>query len=372
MDRYDEKRYIAMSLKMLYEQGIHKDVNAAMEEYEKLQGREQELHDRYDELREEWYQLLKIGKENLYKTNPEIEVFLTELGLEGDNKFLNTLNIHKEMDNAGPEMQTVLKAFKEIPELIEANQVCNEMERVGFEYWLSYIECRTFYAKCRDKFFTEDYKEKLDYLAKEGIFLYNYFVPNIPVCKVPEEDILEHFFEVELPRDIADQKALKHKGISLDRKIEDLIAAYNLICDGYYRSATRNLLSLIEAEHKKGAEALEGLFQKEEKYKNGKERSKKLNEILSIPGMEWEKHSWEKIEKYYQKVFANDPTEGVIHRNSIMHGDYNRDSIEVTRCDAIKLFTIFISIRYVSNSLCRAHENIEIIMPYVINALCLT
>lgn len=372
MDKYDETRYSIMSLKMLYERGIYKEVNTAMANHEKLQGRAIELLDRYYELQDEWYQLLEIGTEKLYKTNPEIEVFLTKLWLEGDNKFSNTLNIRTKMNNAGPEMQTVLKAFKEIPELIEANRVDKEMERVGAEYLLASSELRTFYAKCRDNFFTEDYKEKLDYLAEEGIFLYNYFVPDIPIFEVTEEDILEHFFEVELPRDIADQKALKHKGISLDRKIEDLIAAYNLICYGYYRSATRNLLSLIEAEHKKGAKALEGLFQKAKEYEKGKQRSDKLNEILSIPGLEWEKHSWEKIEKYYQKVFANDPTEGVIHRNSIMHGDYNRDIIEVTRCDAIKLFTLFLGIRYVSNSLCRAHEDIEIIMPHVINTFYMT
>lgn len=366
---YDEKKFEVMTFKMLYERGLYKEIKDKRLENEELQSCEVKMLNRFYELEDKWKELLKIGMHKLYKTIPEIENYVLESGNKYDSLICNYINARNEMCKETEEMQSILNAFKEIPELRESNTVKSEMDRVCFEHLLTIAELRKFYARCRKELFWEDYINKLDKLADNGIFLYNYLFPDFPIFDVSEDDLLERFFEVEFPEFIKTENRLEQKGGPLERKLEDINAAYALIKSGFYRSAARNLFSLIEAEHKKGAAAFKGLFEKIKECKNGKERSERLNRLLlQMPSMEWEKNSWKKLNSYYKKMFANKP-QGVIHRNSIMHGDYDKESIEVVKNDAIKLLNFFVNIRYISNYLCRAHEDAEMIMPYVVTPL---
>lgn len=361
MDKQDFKKYEMMRINSLLRRGIFKKVTEAMAENARLTEFSYELRNRYYRLEDEFNEYIRLGSEKLFSKHPHLREYFENRHAEEDNQYARTRSL---LADKGEEVALVERAFSEIPELIHANEIDREMECVGLERLTFHAVHRKFYERIRAELFGEDYISELDSHAERGIFFYNYIVPDIPFSLVSDEELLDRFFALEVREFIEEHKELSHIGASLERKIEDIKVAYDLIEKGNYRSAARNLFSLIEAEHKKGADAFSGIFEAEEKLMGGKARSEKLNGILSYPTLEWEKRTFEKIEKYYVKVFGNKP-QGVVHRNSIMHGDYTEESLFVTRYDAIKLFTLFINLKFVADRLCIEAENIRFLIPHV-------
>ena len=68
-------------------------------------------------------------------------------------------------------------------------------------------------------------------------------------------------------------------GDSMRRKQEDIESAICNMMSGYQRTAARNWFSLLESEHKKCADAFEGFWEKTRIFKNGFQRSKKIQEL---------------------------------------------------------------------------------------------
>ena len=74
---------------------------------------------------------------------------------------------------------------------------------------------------------------------------------------------------------------------------------------------------------------------------------------------------FKKINNYYKKVVATVPVDGVIHRNSIVHGDYESDLIEVKDSSAIKLSLLYLNLRLISDYLCNKAEIFEELLLYL-------
>lgn len=70
-------------------------------------------------------------------------------------------------------------------------------------------------------------------------------------------------------------------GIPLQRKLEDAHAALEMMYNGCYRSAAKNWFALIEHEHKRCADILEGYWEVKKEYKNGGQRSEKIYMIVN-------------------------------------------------------------------------------------------
>ena len=160
----------------------------------------------------------------------------------------------------------------------------------------------------RKRFFSEEYLAKMDELADDGIMMYFLEMPTFPLlddkCDANQvlnsfifgdymstKVLLEAFFTMAMPGD------------SMRRKQEDLDSAVCNMMSGYQRTAARNWFSLLESEHKKCAEVLEGFWQKAKVFKKGIQRSKKIQELFDKAiDVEWEQRAWKKLDAYYQKM----------------------------------------------------------------------
>ena len=263
--------------------------------------------------------------------------------------------------------------MKTIPQLVEAENMNAEIGEACLEYFFSLCALHSRINEDRKRFFSEEYLAKMDELADDGIMMYFLEMPTFPLlddkCDANQvldsfifgdymstKVLLEAFFTMAMPGD------------SMRRKQEDLDSAVCNMMSGYQRTAARNWFSLLESEHKKCAEVLEGFWQKAKVFKKGIQRSKKIQELFDKAiDVEWEQRAWKKLDAYYQKMVGKE-VEGVVNRNSLVHGDYNSTSMDITDRDVIKIMLMWLNMRLISDHFCYIEEMIEnriTLIPYL-------
>ena len=75
--------------------------------------------------------------------------------------------------------------------------------------------------------------------------------------------------------------------------------------------------------------------------------------------MDWELHAWEKINAYYEKITKSDLFDGIVNRNSVIHGDYQSDKLDITMHDNIKLLLLYINLRIIADHICNLEDLYE-------------
>lgn len=240
------------------------------------------------------------------------------------------------------------KYLMEIPELVEAGKFEQELEEKFFDYALSQLKLDDAINNTKNNLFSKEYLQKMDEYAEAGILLYFLETPDFPILdeKITKEDLLDAL----LFKECSGIKILFQTFVtlptpspSMKKKIDDVMVSINNLIDGYYRSAARNIFALLESEHKNIAKSLEGFFTQEKHYKNGKQRSSKIDELVKLLDMPHAKESWEKFNKYYEKIVTS--TDSAIDRNAIIHGDYYSDKLNITAYDVVKLLLLYLSFR---------------------------
>lgn len=67
-----------------------------------------------------------------------------------------------------------------------------------------------------------------------------------------------------------------------------------------------------------------------------------------------------------QKI-SGKPTEGVINRNALIHGDYNSNTMDVSSRDAVKIMLMWVNLRLIADHFCNIeelYENRITMIPY--------
>ena len=194
-------------------------------------------------------------------------------------------------------------------------------------------------------------------LADDGVLLYFLETPDLPLSE--EECTSDYILESFSFADYLGARELlstfyqvPNPGVPLQRKLEDAHAALEMMYNGCYRSAARNWFALIEHEHKRCADILEGYWEVKKEYKNGGQRSEKIYMIVNAMMGEWDTEAWNKIDSYYKKLTANRKNSDItLNRNPIIHGDYCSDAIDVSEKDALRLFLLWINLRVMTDHL---------------------
>ena len=222
----------------------------------------------------------------------------------------------------------------------------------------------------REKLFSSEYKEKMAAYADEGLFLYYLETPDLPILDkdIQAKDIIDAFLYSDcegLNELFSSLLDMNNPGISMIRKQEDIRATIELIRCGYYRSAVRNLFALLDSEHKKAANTYEGIITKRKQYKKGHQRAQKIDELIDNTDDPWIVVAWNKIDSYYKKVVATDPVKRVIHRNSIVHGDYDSNLIDIDKYSATMLLLLYLNLRIIADYLCNKEEIFEEVLLYL-------
>lgn len=311
--------------------------------------------------------LIQIGTEKLLSVHPQLKTILSC----GDLKIDIMTHALEQAINNTADFQEITSKMKEIPELCENSALIDDIAKACYEYIVAFINLENKIADDRKKLFSPEYNDKIDELANNGTFLYFLETPDLPLLedKCDEKFILESFAFNEC----TNLKILLHpfvcnkntSSLSMQRKSEDIYIIVELINNGYYRTATRNLFALLDSEHKKGSLAFDGITYKIKKLKNGQQRAGRICKLVDRIGNEWMKRAWLKINDYFKKVASTQPMPNVLHRNSIVHGDYDSDLIDVNLYDAIKILLLWLNMRLVVDYLCNLNELCEYFLQYL-------
>lgn len=324
---------------------------------------------RFYELENQYRILFSQGVELLFDHHPELQGELPNR----ETKAEQILAIWEEVNNSDSNCKKITKLMKTIPQLVEAENMNIEIGKACFEFFVALSNLNAKIANDRKTFFSEEYMSKMDSLADEGVMMYFLETPDFPLLSeecdanyvldsfifgdyMSSKVLLESFFTMSMP------------GESMRRKQEDIDSAMCNMLSGYQRTAARNWFSLLESEHKKCAEVLEGFWEKAREFKNGFQRSQKIQELFDrAVDVEWENRAWKKIDAYYQKMVGK-PQVGVINRNALIHGDYNNDSIDVSERDVIKIMLMWVNMRLIADHFYYIEELFEnkiTLIPYL-------
>ena len=324
---------------------------------------------RFYELENKYRILFSQGVESLLDHHPELQGELPNR----ETKAEQILAIWEEVNNSDSNCKKITKLIKTIPQLVEAENMNIEIGKAFLEFFVALSNLNAKIANDRKTFFSEEYMSKMDSLADEGVMMYFLETPDFPLLS--EECDVNYVLDSFIFGDYMSSKALLESfftmsmpGESMRRKQEDIDSAMCNMLSGYQRTAARNWFALLESEHKKCAEVLEGFWEKAREFKNGLQRSQKIQELFDrAVDVEWENRAWQKIDAYYQKMVGK-PQVGVINRNALIHGDYNNDSIDVSERDVIKIMLMWVNMRLIADHFCYIEELFEnkiTLIPYL-------
>ncbi len=366
-----EQEYIEFVIKQ--GQLMTTEIKNAIIEQRKLHSIAVQKREEFDALYGKSVELLKTGSEKFFEKYPEYRKEMES----GDTKIEVADRALKLAINTPDKLKEITAKMKEIPELEENDKLNSEIAKASYDYFVAFTNLTDKINKDREELFSAKYKEKLSALADEGIILYFLETPDLPLLddKYDGKFLLNTFYVNDC---IAIKTMLQgffmdNPSPSMMRKADDLFITVELLNSGYYRSAARNLFALLDSEHKKAANAFEGYFDKRKKYSKGHLRAEKIRGLVDKLNIDWETAAWEKVNKYFQKVTSTNPVDGVIHRNSIVHGDYYNTLLDIDKYDVIKLFLLWLNMRLIADLICNIDEMYDMFLQclpgYILNKL---
>lgn len=285
-------------------------------------------------------------------------------------QYENLSQIAEAWKNDTEQSQIILDKMKKSKVNDEIVDLEQKIQNAIFKGYIAILELEENVQTTRNKLFSDQYNQRVDELAWNGIFLYDLDYPIYPLIDeaMTNEDVLDsfvvkNFFAV---KDMfgkmleADESTLS---VKLQRKIIDLKCAIIALENGELRSAARNLFALLEGEHKDCASLWDNYFKLSAKVKKGKERSQEISDIIKLMNHERYGKIWNIIDAVYKSI-TNNSKDSFINRNAIMHGDYDSDIMDITGYDVIKLFTLYSNLRMISCGLTEYTDMLKNILQY--------
>ena len=326
-----------------------------------------------DQLEMQYRELFVKGFQKLSSTSNVLELLP-----EFNSEIEMTKALFDNVKNNSSQTQSIINSMRNIPEFIECEKLNVEVAKANFEFFCAKDELNRRINSDREILFSNKYRERMRQLADNGILLYYLETPDLPL--LDNEFTADYILKSFSFNDYFGARELltsfyqtPNPGVSLQRKLEDARAALEMMYNGCYRSAARNWFALIEHEHKRCSDTLEGYWEAKKEYKNGGQRSKKIYEIINNMMGDWEQEAWKKIDTFYKKLTGNQKHNDIaLNRDTIIHGDYYSDSIDVSQNDSIRLFLLWINLRTITNRLAFLEDFIKnkvTLLPYFCSVL---
>ena len=339
------------------------EIQEAINEQVRLSIVMNEKRNSFDRLMDQSLEYLRVGAQKLSEKFPQFEEDLPKEDIKMDIA-MHALSL---AINNPSKFNEITKNMKEIEEYKKNDELNDSLTKAFLEYAMAFSEFEDRLKKDRKTLFTSDYKKQMDELADDGVLLYFLETPDFPLLDptVNSNDILDSLIEGGIERILTTFFKMKNIGISMKRKLEDLDTTMWLIENEDYRCASRNLFALIDSEHKKAASAYGGIVEKKRTYRKSSERAQKVDQLVDSFEDFWLKNAWTKTDQYYAKVWAKNPFENVIHRNTIVHGDYDNEAMDIDKYSVIKLLLLWLNLRLIADNFCNKAEILENIIFFL-------
>ena len=351
----DLKQYINMCIE--YRMNQNKEIAKAIEEQRKLNYIATEIAKKRWALQEKSDNLIMQGSKKFLEKYPQYKQYL---GIY-DNKYDNMKNVFQKFLDKDPIFQEISIKMKEIPELKKNDAIVCELMDLTYKHIDAILNLNAEIDNSRKKFFSKEYLEKMDTFADNGILLYYMETPDIPLIdpEIDEKIIIDSLlcnncYGIEIL--LSAYLNCEYASDSMSKKQEDLASTMNLLLDGSYRAAARNLFALLDNEHKRAANAFNGYFSKEKLFKNGGQRAKEIEELVKRIDITWIKRCWNKANTYFKNITSTNPVKNCVHRNSIVHGDYESGNIKVDEYDIVKLILLWLNLHMIADKMAEAED----------------
>ena len=345
-------------------------IKEAIEEQVRLRSICDEKQRYFYKLEDHYCELFSQGVQLLFEQHPEVREMLPD----EETKVGAIKAIIEKVFNPDRNYKTITELMKTIPQLVETDQMNVEIGKACFEYFEAFRSLTERINQDRKRLFSPEYLKRMEELADEGVIMFFLETPDYPLLEkecdadyVLDSFIFENYTGTRSL--LYSIMAMQNVGDSMRRKQEDIYSAVNNMMKGNQRTAARDWFALLESEHKKCANVFEGFWEKERTFKNGFQRSQKIQDLLNRSiDTEWEEKAWAKIDSYYAKITSRETIDGVINRNAIVHGDYGRDEMDVSARDVVKLMLMWLNMRLIADYYCNLEEYYEnkiTIIPYL-------
>lgn len=281
---------------------------------------------------------------------------IDELLLDGkdlpEHERLNQL-IKLWMEN-DPRLETIRERMNSSGNYEEITRLEIEYQEILYNYFLALIKLDASINEARQKLFSEEYNAKLKEYADNGVLLYFLETPDAPILAdgITIEDTLELFcFDkfISLKTIFYHFVNQKSPSTSMRRKIEDIYSAFDCLERGQLRSAARTIFALLDSEHKNCASAMDNYFTLDKTVRKGKQRAEKIQQLLEgLKEQTYFIEVWNIIDPMYKNILSS-KLNSFIDRNSIIHGDYYSNKMDITENDVVKLLLLYLNIRMISD-----------------------
>ncbi len=251
----------------------------------------------------------------------------------------------------------------------EIGDLERKLENAFFEYSLALIRLDDAINESRKNLFSKEYKEKMKEYADNGVLLYFLETPDAPILSkgVTIDDVLESFtfnkcmsLKTLFYRFVSEE----NPSPSMRRKAEDIISTVNCLENGEYRSAARTVFALLESEHKNCSSAMDNYFTLDKKMRKGAQRAERIQQLLDfLKEQTYFTEVWNIVNPLYRNIL-NSKVDSFIDRNSIIHGDYYSDNLDINEKDVVKLLLLFLNMRMISDHIQLYCEMLKVCIHY--------
>lgn len=341
----DEKRY-----KYYYSEAVKNrmvpNVISAIENQTKLSEKAQVLINKRFEIEDKLYETYhSVYAEGIDK------VLFEERNLPEHERAIQMM---KFWVNNDPKLNIIREAVKKSGKQEEINRLENVYQNILFKSYRALINLDFAINESREKLFSDEYKLKMKEYADKGVLLYFLETPDAPI--LTKDFTIDDFLEslsfggyLSLKTLFSSFLSQKTPSSSMARKIDDIYSALDCLECRQYRSAARTVFALLESEHKNCSSAMDNYFTLDARIRKGKQRAEKIEKLLNgLKEQTYFSKVWDIVNPIYRDIL-NSKADSFIDRNSIIHGDYYSDKLDITEKDVIKLLLLFINMRMISD-----------------------
>ena len=109
---------------------------------------------------------------------------------------------------------------------------------------------------------------------------------------------------------------------------------------------------------------MDNYFTLDKRMRKGMQRAKKIQQLLDgLKEQTYFSEVWNIVNPLYRDIL-NTKAESFIDRNSIIHGDYNSDKLDINEKDVVKLLLLFMNMRMISDHVQLYYEMLRVSINY--------
>lgn len=343
---------------------VFEEFNRRYTKYFKYIEEEGRLFQATNEKRLKYEEINEMHLQSLHKCDPSlIQAFLKKIIPDENIPERERIIIFGEIikNRATNGYNDLIAELNKDKNYAKSNELAKELQPAFMDFLMAFINLEMHMAK-EYSLYSVEYKTKMDEYADKGLFLYCQNTPDLPIDdkEVTIDDIYNYFLDDDAANLLGMFEVFVKFGEIGEinkREADDLISSFNLLIEGNYWAALRNLYALIDHHHKLCSDIFNGYLEAKKEFKNGKQRSEYITKLFSNSKIDYYERVWNKLDLAFEEINKGSGKR-FVSRNAIIHGDYENLDINPTAKDVVNVLMLYVTMRMIIDHF----KNIELII----------